>query len=431
MKATLEKSIKSSLSPEKIFPAIAHEPGSVWLDSSLMIGDKGRYSFVARRPVKEIFANATNLQDRFTELTKLWQEKSMFSIGYISYEATLPFVGIKSKQIENLSTPLLHFLFYESTLQFDHLTGNAEASNPESDDYSDLLKMPFELSGEFENDCAEITPTVSKNEYIEHVLAIKEHIKEGDIYQANFTCRFDVHSRAKPFGIYRNLRKLNPAPYSAYLNFGDFQIISSSPERMFRRSGHHITTCPIKGTVPSGQNEVERSAQREKLLDSSKDKAELLMIVDLMRNDLGRTARTGSVKVSNLFKIEEYSSLVHLVTDVSATLENGCDYTKIFSSLMPGGSITGAPKKRAVEILQEHESIPRGVYTGCIGYVNGDNADFNIAIRTMIHQNEIYHVHAGGGIVADSDPESEYQEMQLKAKNLFKALGLSPKNYHG
>ena len=428
MKATLEKSIKSSLSPEKIFPAIAHEPGSVWLDSSLMIGDKGRYSFVARRPVKEIFANATNLQDRFTELTKLWQEKSMFSIGYISYEAALPFVGLDSNQIEILSTPLMHFLCYESVLQFDHWTGNVVPTNPEADDYSDLLEAPFELQEDLIIDSAEICPTVSKQKYFEHVLAIKEHIKEGDIYQANYTCRCDVHSRAKPFGIYQNLRRLNPAPYSAYLNFGDYQVISSSPERMFKRSGGYITTCPIKGTVPSGQNELERSVQRRKLLNSSKDKAELLMIVDLMRNDLGKIAKTGSVTATNLFTAEEYSSLIHLVANVSATLKKEIGYSEILAALMPGGSITGAPKKRAIEILQEHENTPRGVYTGCIGYVYGDKAEFNIAIRTMIHHDEVYHVHAGGGLVADSNPESEYQEMQLKAKNLFKALGLSEKN---
>jgi para-aminobenzoate synthetase component 1 len=192
---------------------------------------------------------------------------------------------------------------------------------------------------------------------------------------------------------------------------------------MFYRHRDLITACPIKGTIKSANNETERTVQLEKLLNSTKDKAELLMIVDLMRNDLGKIAKTGSVEVSNLFCAEEYSSLIHLVTDVSARLKDNIKYSEIFEALMPGGSITGAPKKRAVEILQEHEPAPRGAYTGCIGYVNGDKADFNIAIRTMFHQNNLYQINAGGGIVADSEPNSEYQEMLLKANNLFRALG--------
>ncbi len=423
MKDTLEKQIRTSFLPENIFPAIANEPGSVWLDSSLMMGDKGRYSFIARRPIKEISAGGSDYEERFGELTKHWQNKSLFSIGYISYEAALPFARVKSNCLEKLPTPLLHFLFYDSVLQFDQLTGYAKATDPEADDYSDLLEKLFELPEDFINVSAQIFPTVSIDEFFEHVLAIKDHIKEGDIYQANYTCRFDLHSRAHPFGVYQNLRKLNPAPYSAYLNFSDYQIISSSPERMFKRTSDFITACPIKGTVKSGRNENERNLQRQKLLNSPKDKAELLMIVDLMRNDLGKIAKTGSVAVSNLFTTEDYSNLIHLVADVSATLKHGTGFSEIFSALMPSGSITGAPKKRAIEILQSHENTPRGVYTGCIGYVYGDRADFNIAIRTMIHHNGVYHVHAGGGIVADSDPESEFQEMQLKAKNLFKALG--------
>ncbi len=423
MKATIEKPIKSKQFAEQLFPKIAHERGAVWLDSSLMIGDKGRYSFIARRPIKEISANAGNYQDKFTELTKFWQNQSLFSIGYITYEATLPFAGLTPQRIDKLSSPLLHFLFYESVLQFDHITGNIEATNPQTDDYADLFDKAFQLTGEFSKCAVEIQATVSNNDYLERIREIKEHIKEGDIYQANYTCRFDIKSDAHPFYVYQNLRGLNPAPYSGYLNFGDYQIISSSPEKMFQRNGSFITSCPIKGTVPSGKNAIENEGRRQNLLNSAKDKAELLMIVDLMRNDLGKIARTGSVEATHLFTAEQYSSLIHLVADVSAVLREGIGYWDIFSALMPGGSITGAPKKRAIEILQKYETTPRGVYTGCIGYVHGDTADFNIAIRTMFHHCGVYHVHAGGGIVADSNPELEYQEMQLKAGNLFRALG--------
>ena len=428
MKATLENQIKTRTYPHQLFPSIAYERGAVWLDSTLRIGDKGRYSFIARRPCLEISANAVNLKSKLLQLTELWKDQSLFSIGYFSYESTLPFTGITSKFTEQLDVPLFHFLIYESVLKFDHLTGEIEVTNPIADDYSDLLDSPLEIRSSAEHTLASITHEVSKEEYFGHVEKVKEHIKEGDIYQANYTCRFDVTSTAAPFDIYQKLRKLNPSPYAAYLNFGGYQIISSSPERMFKRTGDFITACPIKGTIKTGSDQFENHRQIQKLLNSEKDKAELLMIVDLMRNDLGRIARTGSVEVSNLFTAEQYSSLIHLVTDVSATLKEDTDYMEIISALMPGGSITGAPKKSAVQILQEHESTPRGVYTGCIGYVYGNNADFNIAIRTITHRNDNYQIHAGGGIVADSDPESEYREMQLKAQNLFQSLGVSTDN---
>ncbi len=427
MKATIEKPLKSKRLPEELFPAIANERGAVWLDSSLQIGDKGRYSFLARRPVIEISAAAINLREILHKLNRHWQNKSLFSIGYISYEGALQIAGVPLRSLDGIATPLLHFLFYDSVLCFDHFTGQVAATKSEADDYSDLFDNSLKLTESFPRNEIEIHSTVSKNDYLEHIRRIKEHIKEGDIYQANYTCRFDIRSDANPFLVYQNLRRLNPAPYSAYLNFGDYQIISSSPERMFKRAADFITSCPIKGTVPSGKGALANERRRQELLNSAKDKAELLMIVDLMRNDLGKIARTGSVEVSNLFTAEPYSSLIHLVADVSASLKEGIGYLEIFSSLLPGGSITGAPKKRAIEILQEQENTPRGVYTGCIGYVHGDRADFNIAIRTIFHGQAAYQVHSGGGIVADSDPENEYQEMQLKAGNLFKALGAEMK----
>jgi len=421
MKTALEQPLLTGLSPKEIFSKISNERGAVWLDSSFRIGDKGCFSFIARRPKFEIIADADNFNTVINDLSKIWQDKALFSIGFFSYEGAVRFSGVKP-DCKETPTPLLHFFFYDSALKFDHFTGEVSTTNPNFDNYSELCDKSNFDEGHL-NCSGEIKPTVSKSEYFEHVRNIKEHIKEGDVYQANYTCRFDVESNAHPFAVYRNLRKLNPAPYSAYLNFGHYQIISSSPERMFKRTGDFITSCPIKGTAPAGRNGIENEILRNKLLNSAKDKAELLMIVDLMRNDLGKIAETGSVEVSNLFTPEEYSSLIHLVADVSATIANDITYENIFKALLPGGSITGAPKKRAIEILRQQESTPRGVYTGSIGYVNGDNADFNIAIRTMVHRDGIYHVQAGGGIVADSDPESEYQEMQLKARNLFRALG--------
>jgi para-aminobenzoate synthetase component 1 len=262
-------------------------------------------------------------------------------------------------------------------------------------------------------------------DYVENVRLIKHHIREGDIYQANFTTRIDARSAMDPWQVYRRLRERSPAPYSAWINFGDYQVVSSSPERMFRRRGSTITTGPIKGTIAAGDSNEERLENRRRLLASAKDRAELLMIVDLERNDLGRIAETGSVWVDELFRAEEYSTVTHLVSDVWAELEESRSYADIIRALLPGGSITGAPKKRAVEIINDLETVPRGVYTGAIGYIHGDQADFNLAIRTMVHQNGRWQVHAGGGIVADSDPESEWREMKLKASAMLRSLGVA------
>lgn len=362
-------------------------------------------------------------------LEKLWRFETRFVVGYFAYEAALPFLAIEEiKQAppikQALPVPEVRFLFYDSVMRFDHLEGVVTVTNPDCDDYSDLLGD--HPAGYIDDDTgsSEVVPTLSKVEYLEKIDRIKWHINEGDIYQANFTVRFDVHSQSDPFVIYKRLRRLNPSPYGAFLNLGHYQILSSSPERMFKKAGSHISTSPIKGTVQRGKNRLEEAVNLQRLLSSEKDRAELLMIVDLERNDLGRIAQIGSVKVDEIFKPEIYSSLIHLVSDISAELKPEIGLTDVFRALLPGGSITGAPKKRAIEIISQLEATPRSVYTGCIGYVDGDQADFNIAIRTILHQRERYYVHAGGGIVADSNPETEYQEMLLKAGNLFRALGL-------
>ncbi|MCX6834720.1 MAG: anthranilate synthase component I family protein, partial [candidate division Zixibacteria bacterium] len=270
-----------------------------------------------------------------------------------------------------------------------------------------------------------LSPALSRDEYLARVDRVKWHIREGDIYQANFTCRFDGRCRLDPFVAYLRLRRLNPCFYGAYLDFGDYQILSSSPERMFHWHDDRITSSPIKGTIARGMTSAETDRNLQKLLHSEKDRAELLMIVDLIRNDLGRFASTGSVVVENLYRPELLSSLIHLVADVSARTRSGCALNDVFKSMLPGGSVTGAPKRRAVEILRELEATPRWVYTGAIGYVGGGRADFSVAIRTMIHENNCYHIHAGGGIVADSQPEAEYEEMLLKARNLFASIRAS------
>ncbi|MDH3890961.1 MAG: aminodeoxychorismate synthase component I [candidate division Zixibacteria bacterium] len=407
-------------SPEAFFATVAGRPGSVWLDSTLRFDDRGHNSFVAGDPQIDVALHENRVQvrksgeavqvlpgrDIWDELSGLWESRQYFSVGYISYEAMLPFVGVTPSVYGSI--PSVRFLFFDRAQKFDHTESVGANSIDDAVDQSG----------------GECLIQTSRADYIERIRAIKDHIREGDIYQANFTTRIDVNSDAPPFDVYRRLRRLNPAPYSAYLDFGDYQILSTSPERMFLKEGGRISTGPIKGTIAASDDPMANDYSRRRLLESDKDRAELLMIVDLERNDLGRIARTGTVEVERLFKTETYSSLIHLVSDISAELRNDVRLKDIVATLMPGGSITGAPKKRAVEIIADMETLPRSVYTGCIGYVDGDKADFNIAIRTMIHAGGQYQVHAGGGIVADSDPDSEYDEMLLKARNLLKSLGV-------
>lgn len=409
-----------------------HEPGAVWLDSALAVGDRGRYSLLAHRPVGELMLGGEilryHLQGRtLTTEARLWPELLEqicadwpgYAVGFISYEASLPWLA-PDLPARRDSLPLVHFYFYDSVLTLDHETGeySGESGLRLSQPAAALQDNNAPLRGKARAVCRH-------DEYTDKVRGIKHHIHEGDIYQANFTTRIDVESKIEPWAVYCRLRELSPAPYAAWMNFGDYQVVSSSPERMLKRCGRGITTGPIKGTISAGRHNDQRNENRRRLLASDKDRAELLMIVDLERNDLGRIARTGSVRVDELFRAEDYSTVIHLVSDVSAQLQDGRGYADIFRALLPGGSITGAPKRRAVEIISELETVPRGIYTGAIGYIQGDRADFNLAIRTMIHQDGLWRAHAGGGIVADSDPVAEWHEMKLKASAMLLALDVA------
>ncbi|MDF1546060.1 MAG: anthranilate synthase component I family protein [bacterium] len=407
---------------------LLQQPGSIWLDSSLTLGDKGRNSYLLHKPVLDIGIggglslndcapeqiSCSSIDDLLTHLDKQWSDPSLFSAGYFGYESTLPLLGLRStvavtSDLDRL--PQARFLFYdrESLLELD----------PNDFSPSTMIHRPTSPK------CAELVAGPERIDYEAKVKAIKEHIHEGDIYQANYTSRYVATGESDPLTTYLRLRQLNPAPYSAYLNFGDYQILSSSPERMFRRAGQRVVTSPIKGTIARGSNPTETARNLERLLNSDKDRAELLMIIDLARNDLGRVARTGTVNINQLFKSELYSSVIHLFSDITANIDPDLPTSELVRALLPGGSITGAPKRRAVEILLQYESRRRNVYTGCIGYVHGGEAEFNIGIRTILHRRGEYHIHAGGGIVADSSPSAEYDEMRLKAANLLRAVGLN------
>jgi para-aminobenzoate synthetase component I len=264
----------------------------------------------------------------------------------------------------------------------------------------------------------------SKTGYMSMINRAKEYIKAGDIYQVNLSQRFETELNMEPFELYLRLRDSSPAPFASYLNFEDCIIISSSPERFLMKKGSYIETRPIKGTAPRSDDPVMDSINEMKLSDSPKDRAEHVMIVDLERNDLGRICEYGSVRPSEFIKLEKYSTVFHLVSTVSGTLRKEIDPIDCLLATFPGGSITGAPKIRSMEIIEELEPVKRSIYTGAIGYISFDgNMDTSIVIRTAVIKDKKIYFQVGGGIVADSDPEKEYEETLDKAKGFLRAIG--------
>lgn len=261
--------------------------------------------------------------------------------------------------------------------------------------------------------------------YIDAIKIIQEYIASGDIYQANLSQRFIVNYKGNPAALYNAVRRINPVPFGAFLNYGDFQIISNSPERLLKIKDGIAETSPIKGTMSRGKNITKDKNLIKDLINSQKETAEHIMIVDLERNDLGMFCEYGSVKVKSLKKICTYPTLHHMVSTVTGKVKNGMGPVDCLRLFFPGGSVTGAPKIRAMEIIGETEPTPRGIYTGGIGWIDFcGNMDMSMAIRTAVLKNRHLYLNVGGGIVADSKPEEEYQETILKAKAFFEAMGV-------
>jgi len=269
----------------------------------------------------------------------------------------------------------------------------------------------------------EIYSNFTREGYLEAVRRAKEYIAAGDTFQINLSHRLTTAANAAPLDLYERLRTVNPAPFAAYLNCGDFAVLSASPERFLRIRGAEVETRPIKGTRPRGATLQEDERLAQELLTSEKDRAENVMIVDLERNDLGRTCAYGSVRVTELCALERYETVFHLVSTVVGRLHEGFGAVDCLKACFPGGSITGAPKVRSMEIIDELEPTCRGIYTGAIGYMCfSGNMDTNIVIRTLVVKDGWAHFQVGGGIVADSDPAAEYQETLDKAQALVTAV---------
>jgi para-aminobenzoate synthetase component 1 len=266
--------------------------------------------------------------------------------------------------------------------------------------------------------------TFTHRGYLDAVARVREYIVAGDIFQANLSQRLQAPLRQAPYDLYRRLRRRNPAPFAAYFDAGELTVLSASPERFLRLDERGaVETRPIKGTRPRGLGPMHDAALGRALAESEKDRAENVMIVDLLRNDLSRVCRPGSVRVPELFALEQHPTVHHLVSTVIGELASGCDAVDLIRATFPGGSITGAPKVRAMEIIAELEPTRRGVYCGSVGYLSRTGAmDTSIVIRTFVRVGDRVYFQAGGGIVADSDPELEYRETLDKARGLISAL---------
>lgn len=368
------------------------------------------------------------------------------AVGYLSYDLVRFLEHLPAHSVDDLDIPDLHFMFPGLLLIYDHLfhrlTLTALApcgDNPEQlydeltrrlEECARTLARPLKADPDISNpQTVELTASLSKAEYMERVERAKEHIRAGDILQVVPSVRFSAPLTGRPFSVYRRLRSLNPSPYLYYLDFGDITVVGSSPEMLARVEDGIVTTRPIAGTRPRGATPQEDRLRAEELLSDVKERAEHLMLLDLGRNDIGKVSRTGTVMVDQFMTVENYSHVMHLVSSVSGSLLPGCDSFDALSAIFPAGTVSGAPKVKAMSIIEEMERSRRGIYAGAAGYFgfNG-NMDTAIAIRTIVVKDEVAHVQAGSGIVADSDPETEYHEVEAKARALLNTLveGVEP-----
>jgi para-aminobenzoate synthetase component 1 len=348
------------------------------------------------------------------------------------------------RALNDLELPDSHVGFYESLVVFDHRLGktwcistglqadgsrNAERAQGRLEAWKDHLASPPldpEPGGSrLRADPSRVCSTLSREEFLCRVRRIQEYIRAGDIYQVNLSQRLGLGAGIDAWDLFQNLSVVSPAPFAAYLDCGDFQLVSSSPELFLRLSGPRVETRPIKGTRPRSSDTAEDARLTYDLQTSPKELAELVMITDLLRNDLGKVCEFGSVQVPELIRLERYAHVQHLVSTVEGRLRPEMTHLNAFASCFPGGSVTGAPKFRAMEIIDELEPVTRGPYTGALGYLGFNReSQLSIIIRAAMCSPRATWFHTGAGIVADSNPEAEYEETLAKARGFLQALRL-------
>ncbi|MFC1965878.1 anthranilate synthase component I [Chloroflexota bacterium] len=413
-----------------------------------------RYSFIGTEPYRVL---TTRGEDKADPLPPIAEELNKYKIipvsglpkfcggavGYLGYETVTRFEELPSPGSDPLALPESLFMFVDTVLIFDHVThkikvlshvhldGDIEAAYQKTvdkiDSLIDRLKQPLKpseyMNTNYHTGKSTLSSNFSREAFEESVLKVKKYITEGEAIQVVLSQRLSQPTNAAPFDIYRALRTINPSPYMFFLDFNDFHIIGSSPEILVRVENGMVATRPLAGTRPRGKNPAEDAMLEQELRSDEKERAEHIMLVDLGRNDIGRVSEAGTVEVSELMDVERYSHVMHLVTHVQGKLRRDMSAFDALRACFPAGTVSGAPKIRAMEIIAELEPEKRGPYAGAAGYFSfSDNMDMAISIRTMVVSKGIAYTQAGGGIVYDSVPEREYEETMNKAGALLKAI---------
>jgi anthranilate synthase component 1 len=384
-----------------------------------------------------------------------WERFCGGAVGYMGYDLVRFFEQLPDDNPDDLGFPDCAMMFAHTIVIFDHVMhrvrvlsnayvrDDAEAAYNEAvariDETVAALQSPLPPVRQFDvipgmlppPSASEYPSTMSKEQHREAVLKAKEYIAAGDIIQVVLSHRMSAHVKADPFDVYRALRAINPSPYMFYLSFGDLKLIGASPEILVTEDRGEVVTRPIAGTRKRGATDEQDRDLEKELLSDEKERAEHIMLVDLHRNDIGRVCEPGSVQVDELMVVERYSHVMHIVSNVRGKLSAGNDQFDLLRATFPAGTLSGAPKIRAMEIIDELEPLRRGPYGGAIGYFGfGGSMDTCITLRTIVMRGQMAYIQAGGGIVADSDPDAEYQETLMKAGALLDAIQLAEKGLH-
>ncbi|HXO39309.1 MAG TPA: anthranilate synthase component I [Candidatus Acidoferrum sp.] len=457
--------------PVSAFLSVAADEPNAFLLESVEGGEKiGRYTFLGARPYMILRARGRQITierhgkktqqegDIFKILDGLLREHTPAhlpglppftagAVGFLAHDVVRQLEVLPVLAKDDLQMPDCNLMFFDRLLAFDHVrheifiiaTADVRTQSPKQA-YAQALrdiariekKLAAPLPAKFlraprpKTGKVKVAVSVSKKHFIRTVEKIKEYIMAGDVFQAVPSLRLELEPGVEPLNVYRALRRVNPSPYMYFLRMGEMTVLGSSPEMLVRVTGRKLEYRPIAGTRKRGKDEAEDLKLEDELRNDEKERAEHVMLVDLGRNDVGRVSEFGSVKVRDLMFVERYSHVMHLVSAVEGTLRAGLTPIDALSSCFPAGTLTGAPKVRAMEIIEEVEPVRRGIYGGSVLYADfAGNLDSCIAIRTMLVKGKKAYVQAGAGIVADSVPESEYQECLNKTRALVRAVELA------